>query len=95
MLREPVATRDLEAAHEWRRRAQLRVDRPRDRVSGDEREVVGSNLDHETSITNPQITASDSWCQEIASDVSLVIHVRYLSSPALTGIASSSGTLYG
>ena len=78
---ESFPASNLEAPHQRRRRAQLGVDRPGDGIRFDEREVVGANRDH------------GSGNYEIASDVSLLIQLRYLSSPACTGIASSSGTL--
>ena len=68
MPSEPFAAGELEATHQRRRRAQLGVDRPRDGVRFDEREVVGANFDHAA--------------QEIASDVSLLIQLRYFSRPA-------------
>src|SRR6188472_3137890 len=81
MSRELLTAGELQAAHQRRRCAELGVDGPRDSVCGNEREVVRPNLDHVT--------------QEIESEVSLLIQLRYLSSPACTGSASNSGTLYG
>jgi hypothetical protein len=81
MSSEPVTARDFQATHQWRRRAELGIDRPRDGIRFDEREIVGAYFDH----SGP--------AQEMASDVSLLIQLRYFSSPAWTGIARSSGTL--
>lgn len=69
VLCQRIATGDLESPHEGSRRAQLGVDRSCDCVRLDEGEVVGANFDHGVA-------------QEIASDVSLLIQLRYLSSPA-------------
>jgi len=81
MSSEPVTARDFQATHHRRRRTELRIDRPRDGIRFDEGEIVGAYFDH------------SGRTQEIASDVSLLIQLRYFSSPAWTGIASSSGTL--
>jgi len=81
MSSEPVSPRHLQATHQWRRRAELGIDRSRDGIRFDEREIVGAYFDHSGRV------------QEMASDVSLLIQLRYFSSPAWTGIASSSGTL--
>jgi hypothetical protein len=81
MASELVTACDFQATHQRRRRAELGIDRPRDGIRFDEREIVGAYFDH----SGP--------AQEMASDVSLLIQLRYFSSPAWTGIARSSGTL--
>jgi hypothetical protein len=70
MSREPVTTRDFQATHQWRRRAECSIDRSSDGIGFDEGEIVGAYLDH------------SGRAQEMASDVSLLIQLRYFSRPA-------------
>ena len=70
MPRERVTARDFQATHQWRRRAERGIDRPSDGIGLDEGEIVGAYLDH------------SEWAQEMASDVSLLIQLRYFSRPA-------------
>ena len=46
MSSEPLTTRDFHATHQWGRRAQLGIDRPRDGIRFDEGEIVGAYFDH-------------------------------------------------
>ena len=46
MSSQPLTARDLKATHQWGRRAKLGIDRPRDGIRVDEREIVGAYFDH-------------------------------------------------
>ena len=46
MSSQSLTTRDFKATHQWGRRAELGIDRPRDGIRFDEGEIVGAYFDH-------------------------------------------------